>query len=574
MFTLTNKDNITLRNLEEQVQKNKEDIARHYEIDRAESNLGIKIIGQVSTAEELPDPLTYTGEYGDTYAVGYKAAVDAGTASYDYWVFTRPTPNTGVFENQWLNVGKISIVGPKGDTGKTGPQGETGKSTKWYTGAYFPSTGELTTGDMYLNNQGAVFQYNEETGWQSVTNIQGPIGQTGKAGERGEKGDKGDQGIPGPVGPAGGFINIYGILSNESQLPTPQSLNNLTAAYLVGDSNPRTLWIQVSSNGTVANAMWREAGPFNTATQVTVSGQYVSEWNADTKRDKLQPEAGKYKLYSCGPTGNGNDSIEVGEKAGQIPHYFSNAIGSLNQPATGRLYAYSPHPDHKNGVVTVDYADRYLVSRLDYEWPEEKYVYGTIARNDTGGFTRFRIQNNDEVPTTPFTIPVYRNGELYVKGQSQNSNAAVSYRKMEDFVRERLVDSYNYYVIFLQSKTTGKQIMVRVSGGNGAYVEAYGYQGPDEEEASIGMDEMTDDEKGYLQTVISTSNGFWSIPTDEEQESDLYMFRAYSYGLNWDDFTITADIVKWTINNSNGTSQMQIMKESTDWYIIGLYSDV
>ena len=63
-------NNNEYRNLEEQVLKNKEDIAAHYNMDRVLANFGIRVIGQVASAEELPAPETFTGDYGDAYAVG------------------------------------------------------------------------------------------------------------------------------------------------------------------------------------------------------------------------------------------------------------------------------------------------------------------------------------------------------------------------------------------------------------------------------------------------------------------------------------------------------------------------
>ena len=106
MFTLNN-NKLELRNLEEQVQKNKEDIARHYEIDRSLANFGIKIVGTVSSVEALPDPLSYQGQYGDGFAVGQ-------TGSYDYYIYTRPDVNAGQPNNHWLNVGQLAIQGPQG----------------------------------------------------------------------------------------------------------------------------------------------------------------------------------------------------------------------------------------------------------------------------------------------------------------------------------------------------------------------------------------------------------------------------------------------------------------------------
>ena len=70
----------TYRNLEEQVQKNKEDIEMHYKRDRVLADFGIKIIGALAT---WPDPPPAAPEnYGDAYAVGTQAP-------YFFYIWTR-----------------------------------------------------------------------------------------------------------------------------------------------------------------------------------------------------------------------------------------------------------------------------------------------------------------------------------------------------------------------------------------------------------------------------------------------------------------------------------------------------
>lgn len=96
--------------LEDTVRQLVEDVSKHYEIDRTLANFGIKIVGVVPTRQDLPEPETYPGQYGDAYAVGDTAAVEAGTASYDYYIFTRPTNLNPV--NSWLDVGELAIRGP------------------------------------------------------------------------------------------------------------------------------------------------------------------------------------------------------------------------------------------------------------------------------------------------------------------------------------------------------------------------------------------------------------------------------------------------------------------------------
>lgn len=256
----TNGQNVVLRNLQEQVQKNKEDIAKHYEIDRALSNLGIKIVGQVESGSNLPDPLTYPGEYGDTYAVGVKADVEAGISTYVYYVFTRPDLNAGIDTNQWLDVGPISIVGPEGPQGPKGEKGDTGTSSKWITGLGLPTTGN--NGDMFLNSRtGDIYHYVNNK-WIYVNNSKGPQGPIGEQGRVGPIGPAGVQGPKGPQGDPAGLVNIVGVLSTTDLLPLPSTLNNLKSAYLIGSEPPYRLYIQIGNSS--ADAIWTDVGLFNT----------------------------------------------------------------------------------------------------------------------------------------------------------------------------------------------------------------------------------------------------------------------------------------------------------------------
>ena len=166
-------------NLQEQVQKNKEDIANHYNIDRVLANFGIKVIGQVSTEAQLPLP--FNGDYGDAYAVGT-------SEPYDFYIWTRADANSGHPEDYWFNVGGLTIVGPQGPQGEQGPQGPQGVP-----------------------------------GPQGPTGVQGPQGPQGPQGIQGLTGPQGPQGPKGDTGDVGGFININGILANANQLPTPAS---------------------------------------------------------------------------------------------------------------------------------------------------------------------------------------------------------------------------------------------------------------------------------------------------------------------------------------------------------------
>ena len=368
MFKINNTE---LRNLEEQVQKNKEDIANHYAIDRALANLGIKVVGQVTSADQLPNPLTYTGEYGDTYAVGNKIEVDAGTSSYEYYVYTRPDLNAGQPDNYWLNVGKISIAGPQGVQGPKGEKGDTGKSTKWYTGSEYPVT--ATVGDMYLNNAGEVFYFGEN-GWEAVVNIKGPQGSQGIRGLQGPQGAQGEQGPKGDTGDVGGFINIIGILTNEGQLPLPATLNNLTAAYLVGDN--KDLYIQVGETSDVAT--WNNVGPFNAATLVMVNGIGQNVWDSDTKLDKYL-SGGASRAYGTDRSGNQKmfqiyDTTDLANATQMVPLYFNKA-SNVN---------YGSKMSDPNAVlITAEPNQPYQAANKKYA--DENFVHNAPAMADPSG---------------------------------------------------------------------------------------------------------------------------------------------------------------------------------------------
>lgn len=274
------------RNLAEQVEKNKQDILKHFQRDEVLADFGIRIIGQLESPEELPES---AAEYGDAYAVGTQSP-------FNYYIWTRANNISPV--DYWFDFGEIAIAGPQGPKGDRGPQGETGKSTRWYLkGANwdFSSAGKQP-GDMVLiAGSGQVYELGEDYIWGAQTNIRGPQGPAGKNGKDGAQGIPGPQGPQGPAGDVGGFINIAGVASSYEALPDPEVIGDLTVAYLVGTEEPYTLYVQVGSNSRVAE--WLDAGPLNVATLVTVNGQYQNTWNADTKLDKISAPTSNNQAY-------------------------------------------------------------------------------------------------------------------------------------------------------------------------------------------------------------------------------------------------------------------------------------
>jgi hypothetical protein len=333
------------RNLAEQVEKNKQDILKHFQRDEVLADFGIRIIGQVETVDELYRVPQEDLEYGDAYAVGRQSP-------FNYYIWTRA--NNLSPSDYWFDFGEIAIAGPQGPKGDRGPQGETGKSTRWYLedANWNFSTDGKQPGDMVLiSGSGQVYILGDDLIWGAQTNIRGPQGPAGKDGRNGAQGEPGPRGPQGPAGDVGGFINIAGVLTNEYDLPDPSLINNLTVAYLVGTMEPYSLYIQVGSNSRVAE--WLDAGPLNVATMVTVNGAYQNTWNADTKVDTIPlSQASGTIAYIRDHLGNNSYrgvSASANNAGGAIPVYNRNSSNN------GVLKTDTPEAD--NDCANKGYVD-------------------------------------------------------------------------------------------------------------------------------------------------------------------------------------------------------------------------
>jgi hypothetical protein len=115
MITINNKE---YRNIVEQVEKNKQDIATHYARDRVLADFGIKIIGQMTPEEFAPlltnntPPPTGAEDFGASYAVGE-------SDPYTFYIWTRADIEAGGSHatNYWLDIGVLAIEGIEGPEG-------------------------------------------------------------------------------------------------------------------------------------------------------------------------------------------------------------------------------------------------------------------------------------------------------------------------------------------------------------------------------------------------------------------------------------------------------------------------
>lgn len=233
-------------NLQEQVWKNKKDIKDLSDLVRTEAH----IVGEVESAEDLPDPTTYPGNPGDAYLVGSEAPRD---------IYIYMEPGEGETEFKWFNAGVYPAPGAQGPQGPEGPEGPQGESSKWRVGQVNPSildTDKLN--DLYLNTStGMVYQFNGSV-WVPYASIRGPEGQQGPQGPQGETGQRGPTGPIGPVGPAGSVVEVIGVVDTLGSLPDPDDVPR-NSAYVFDDGVNKDLYIIVEESNELS---WYNAGPF------------------------------------------------------------------------------------------------------------------------------------------------------------------------------------------------------------------------------------------------------------------------------------------------------------------------
>lgn len=154
--------------------------------EKGETGAGVKIIGSLTSVEELPA----SGELGDGYLV---SGIDETGTVKNMYVWN----GTG-----WENVGNIQGPkgerGPKGDIGPEGPrglQGETGpQGLQGPKGDIGP---QGLKGDTGLKGDKGDTGLQGPQGLQGETGLQGPEGPVGPKGDTGLQGPKGDKGDPG-----------------------------------------------------------------------------------------------------------------------------------------------------------------------------------------------------------------------------------------------------------------------------------------------------------------------------------------------------------------------------------------
>ena len=195
-----------------QIEKNRQDIEAIINDAVAFNYIGMKVVGQVNTADELPKKADYEVwpfNYGDAFAVGT-------TDPYKYYLWTRAFG--AHLSDHWFNIGIFpspsTVPGPKGDTGETGPAPNLTIGTVTSTLSQPQVTIEGTSPNYTLN-----FKLQK--------------------GDKGDPGTNGRNGVDGKNGKDGTNAVIYtvkGAVDTVSQLPVATSVSTDTA-YLVKDGS-------------------------------------------------------------------------------------------------------------------------------------------------------------------------------------------------------------------------------------------------------------------------------------------------------------------------------------------------
>ena len=389
-------------NIWEQVEKNRKDITKIAEGAVVLANFGIKVVGSVDTAEELPDPATYEGEYGDAYTVGE-------SAPYVMYIFTRP--DVGEVSNRWVNLGVFPAPGPQGEQG---PQGETG-----------PQGPQGPQGEQGIQGE------------QGPQGVQGPAGATGATGATGPQGP---QGIP-------GSFNIIGYVASESLLPDATTVSS-NAAYAVGASTPYDVYVIMTVGGVQS---WLNLGPvavvetdtkIGSTTFVTsgtipsvVLDQIVNTTTADFikigDRYFVKQSAGNYYAVKLDNNRLLVYCMQVNLTTGVFSIHTENAVSDEDVPTkqayTAMIINFGQNisgkyvgPDYS----IVDYASG------SYTGKQIKYDGSVMSKQQTAIYLKF-LTGSDYVPEYNFDNPactyvIDSNLKVY-KAQWDSTNGLIFY---------------------------------------------------------------------------------------------------------------------------------------------------
>lgn len=292
-------DGKVFRNIQEQVQKNKSDIAAIRNVETVLNEFGVTVLGKLDTEAEIPEG---TYNYGDAYLIGTEEP-------YDMYIYTRDDA-----DGSFINIGPLNIVGPSGPAGT------------------------ITVGTVSTGNAGAQASVtNVGTPENAILNFtipRGNIGATGNGIYTITKTDtiglvdtytisytdgtsttftvtNGQAGTPGTDGDPGESFMIMGVISNTSLLPDP-SITPRNYAYVYNDGDSTTPDKLYYITGSIGNEIWSYSSFAAAGTTVTVNSSPVYTFNADTKQDTLVSGTNIKTINNESLLGSGDITIASG----------------------------------------------------------------------------------------------------------------------------------------------------------------------------------------------------------------------------------------------------------------------
>lgn len=379
MITIDNKE---YRNLEEQVEWNKNMISKVISRELTLASFGIREIQHVAKAEDIPSPDEYKQErpdweYGDAYSVGQEPP-------YYFWVLTRADAEHAT--DYWFDLGLFPAPGIQGPQGEKGDKGDTG-----------------------------------------ATGPQGPIGRTGATGAQGPQGLQGERGLTGPTGATGAKgepgdpFTLLGTVATTAQLPDPTTVIR-SAAYRVGpDSDGNYALYVIEGEDTL---LWTNYGDIKVgpagpkgdtglnALEYTFTGEIVdtvpSQYSSITITDSR---------FNRTPVAT--DAVFVPLKVGgeNAPSYAALcAVSSIGATQTSFIIATAPTKiKGTDGRSFSDYTSISVLTNKGLTY--DKDVYGARFKSQV---TLFDGSNN-AIQTGDIYLPIKGGNGITVDAASDNT---------------------------------------------------------------------------------------------------------------------------------------------------------
>ena len=248
-------DKVTYRNLQEQVQKNKEDIAAFEGVEFTLNNFGISVKGHVDSSSDIPSG---TYDYGDAYLVGTEQP-------YRMFIYTRN--KEGEDTGSFIDIGPLNIVGQTGEKGDKGDKGDDGYAPVVRVGTGLPIVlSSDKEGYLYIDSNTSKLYTFTDNKWTYACDMLG------------KKGDRGEQGIQGATGTS---LSIVGKLSDPSLLPINFKTGSIpkNSAYLVTENSALHLYIILGDQDDYDTWYWQDVGDFNLGSMLYKDNNYMQTMN-------------------------------------------------------------------------------------------------------------------------------------------------------------------------------------------------------------------------------------------------------------------------------------------------------